>query len=258
MPKGEDSRLYEDGRHYDRMFTTDGEHASSFWLGMAQESGESVLELACGTGALAIPLARAGYEVTGLDLSESMLAEARRKSQASRVSVDWRHGDIRDFHLGRTYSLIILASNTICHLLDLPSLEACLRCVREHLADEGRFVVTVFVPDQALLQRRCDEPEVLAEYEDPDGRGRITVTATYEYHPDTQIKHITTRSRIGDSEESGTLTLRMYYPQELAALLKYNGLEIVERWGDHDRNPFGPDSKMQVLTCSLAKPEIAT
>jgi len=237
------------------MYTTGGEHDVSFWLELTKESGGRVLELACGTGAIAIPLARAGCDVTGLDLAEPMLAEARRKSEVAGVPVDWHHGDIRDFHLGRTYSLIILTSNTLCHLLDLPSLEGCLRCVREHLAEDGRFVVSVFVPDQALLLRRCDEPEVLAEYDDPDGRGKVVITATYEYHPDTQIKHITTCRRIGDTEELGTLTMRMYYPQELAALLKYNGFEIVARWGDQKRHPLGPDSRFQMLMCRAKKRE---
>ena len=198
MLRGEASELYEDGRHYDCMFTTDGEHPSSFWVEQAEETGGSVLELACGTGAIAIPLARAGHYVTGLDLSEPMLAEARRKARAAGVQVDWRHGDIRDFRLGRRYSLIILASNVLCHLLDLPSLEDCLGRVREHLASDGRFVLSVFVPDPALLRRRCDEPHVLAE---------------------------------------------------LMALLHYNGFEVVDRWSDHERRPFGPDSGLQVLVC---------
>ena len=169
------------------------------------------------------------------------------------MQIDWRHGDIRDFHLGRTFSQIILASNTLCHLVDLPSLEGCLRCVREHLAESGRFVLSVFVPHQALLCRRCDEPRVLAEYDDPDGRGKVIITETYEYHPDTQIKHITTRHRIEETEEIGSLTMRMYYPQELTALIKYNGFEVIARWGDFDQHAFGADSKLQVLVCQAAE-----
>ena len=109
MLKGESSRLYEDGRHFDCMFTTEGEDPSPFWLEQAKESGGSVLELACGTGAIAIPLARAGCDITGLDLSEPMLTEARRKALAAGVQIAWHRGDIRDFHLRQTYSLIIHA-----------------------------------------------------------------------------------------------------------------------------------------------------
>lgn len=138
--------------------------------------------------------------VTGPDLSEPMLAEARRKAQVAGVQVDWQVGDIRDFRLGRTFGLIILAANTLCHLVGLPSLEGCLACVREHLAEAGRFILVVFIPDQALLRRRCDERSLLAEYDDPDGRGRVSITEIHEDHPDTQIKHITTHHRIGDTE----------------------------------------------------------
>ena len=95
----------------------------------------------------------------------------------------------------------------------------------------------------ALLRRRCDEPQLFVEYDDPGGGGRVVVTETYEYHPDTQIKHITTHHRMGDIEELGTLTMRMYYPQELVALLKYNGFRIVNRWGDTDGHPYTQDRR---------------
>ncbi|MAE60396.1 MAG: hypothetical protein CMJ49_03465 [Planctomycetaceae bacterium] len=245
-------RLYDDGRHYDRALTIGGEHASGFWLDQARQNDGPVLEMACGTGAVAIPLARAGHDVTGFDLSEAMLDEAKRKSEAAGVAVDWRQGDMRGFDLGRRYGLIILASNALCHLLDLPALEGCLRCVRDHLLEAGVFALTVFVPDQAQLKRRCDEAEEIGAYEDPDGRGHVVMTGTYEYDPATQIKHITTRHRVGDSETLGTLDLRMYYPQELVALLKYNGFEVLNRWGNQDGAAFGPDSKLQVIVCRAA------
>ena len=251
MLRGESSELYEDGRYYDCLFTTDGERPAAFWIEQAREAGGPVLELACGTGAIAIPLARAGCDVTGLDLSEPMLSEARRKAGAADVAVDWRQGDIRDFQLERKYSLIILASNVLCHLVDLPSLEACLGCVCEHLAEDGRFVLSVFVPNPELLRRRCDEPRALAEYDDPDGRGPVVVTETYEYHADTQVKHIKLHRRLGTTEQTGTLTMRMYFPAELMALLHYNGFEVMERWEDHERRPFGPDSGLQVLVCRV-------
>ena len=99
------------------------------------------------------------------------------------------------------------------------------------------------------LQRRCCVPRPFAEYDDLTGRGRVEITTTYEYKPDTQIKRITTRHTFVDEgrTEQGTLNMRMFFPQELDALLRYNGFRIRHKWGDHERSAFGPDSALQVV-----------
>jgi hypothetical protein len=77
------------------------------------------------------------------------------------------------------------------------------------------------------------------------------VTCTYEYEPDTQIKRIYTWRQAGAEAEGtpGRLDMRMYYPQDFDALLKYNRFSIVHKWGDFERRPFGPDSELQVIVC---------
>jgi len=250
MKAAEEYDIYEDGRHYDLMFPGT-EAGVRFWLEDMVTAGDKILELACGTGRACIPLARAGYDVTGIDLSPAMLKEARHKTQSEGLTARWIEGDISRFQLDTKYDLIILTGNTLCHLLDLESVEACLSCVRDHLASEGRFILTVFVPDPKLLQRRCDEQLPFAEYEDPDGRGAVTVTHTYIYEPDTQIKRITTYHRFEDNAEeiTGELNMRMFFPQEIDALLKYNEFRIVHKWGDIDRRPFNADSTQQLIVC---------
>jgi SAM-dependent methyltransferase len=183
-----------------------------------------------------------------------MLKEARRKSEAEGLKIRWVEGDMRQFELGQKFGLIILAGNTICHLLDVTSVESCFRCVRQHLEMDGRFIVNVFVPSQALLKRRCDEPEPFAEYASPDGDGMVVVTHTYEYEPDTQIKRIITHHRFPNrsSIEYGSLNMRMFYPQELDALLRYNGFRIIHKWSNELKEAFGPDSGQQVVVCKMA------
>lgn len=250
MEAAEEYGIYEDGRHYDLMFP--GTKAGMpFWQEEAEAVGGKILELACGTGRVCIPLARAGFDITGIDLSSAMLREAKQKTQSEGLTARWIEGDIRRFQLDTKYDLIILTGNTLCHLLDLDSVEACLSCVRDHLASDGRFIVTVFVPDPKLLQRRCDERLLFAEYQDPNGRGKVTVTHTYTYEPDTQIKRIATYHRFEDSGEeiTGALNMRMFFPQEIDALLKYNGFRIVHKWGDVDRRPFDADSTQQLIVC---------
>lgn len=246
-----DASIYLDGRHYDRMFPPSDEIVE-FCVGHARAARGPVLELACGTGSLAIPIAREGFEVTGLDSAPGMLEVARAKSARDGCGVEWVEADMRTFALGRRFDLVLLSGNAICHLLDRRSVEDCLARVREHLTADGRFVLTVFVPDPRLLLPESSEPAPFASYEDPDGAGRIEVTHTYRYESHTQIKRITTRHRSEAGAESlGTLDMRMFFPQELDALLIHNGFEIVEKAGDFGGRAFGAGSPMQLLHCRV-------
>ena len=246
--------IYRDGRHYDRLFTG-GNEDLAFWVGQAKKYGDPVLELACGTGRVTINLAKEGFNVTGIDNSEGMLNEARRKSSEENVEIEWVKADMRDFDLGKAFSLIILPANALCHLLDLSDFEACLASVRRHLTHDGRFVINVFVPKMELLINKPGERFPFSEYDDPDGQGRIVVTESYVYEPDTQIRRIKTFYSIPgkDKEVEGELNMRMYFPQELDALIKYNGFVIDDKFGDYDQAAFNSRAGKQLIVCSVAR-----
>ena len=176
--------IYRDGKDYDTLFANMDQDLA-FWSNLASEYGDPILELGCGTGRVTITLARAGFSVTGIDNSMGMLREARRKSAEAGVEVEWIRADMRDFDVEKVFSLIILPSNALCHLLNLSDFEACLANVRKHLAPGGRFVIDVFVPKMELLINTPGERSPFAEYDDPDGRGRIVVTHSYVYESDT-------------------------------------------------------------------------
>jgi SAM-dependent methyltransferase len=246
--------IYLDGRYYDQLFAHVSEDLP-FWISQVNQYGDPVLELACGTGRITIALAQAGFDVTGIDNAEGMLREARRKSAEAGVEVEWVKADMRDFDLGRAFSLIILPANTLCHLLNLNDFEACLASVRKHLAPHGRFVIDVFVPQIELLINEPGKRSPFSEYDDPDGRGRIEVTESYVYEPDTQIKRITTYHSIPgeDTEIEGELNMRMYFPQELDALIKYNGFVLECKYGSYDQIAFGAESQKQLVVCRLVE-----
>lgn len=243
--------IYDDGRHFSRMFPI-SEKSLQLLLSLAAESDGTVLETACGTGLISIPLARPGHQVTGIDLSASMLEEAKRAAKAEAVSVRWIEGDMRHFTLDESFSLIFIASNAICHLLDRSDFESFLECVRRHLKPDGRFVISVFVPDPQQLERRSAGELPFATYQHPDGSGDVEVTHTYEYEPDTQIKRITTFHRFPERTErlKGRLDMKMYFPQELDALLRYNGFDIIHKWGDGAGSPFSSDATQQIIVAS--------
>ncbi len=247
-----DDDIYLDGRHYDAMFPHS--HDIAFFLDQARKLGGPVLELACGTGRILEPLAKAGFPVTGIDLSRGMLAEAQRKAQAGATSSRYIEADIRQFSLDERFALIFIAGNSICHLLDIDSFDACISCVRRHLADGGRFIVDVYVPNPQLLLGDSQTRRRFAEYDHPDGDGRVSVTETSHYDAISQIKSVKTFHRFpgGMPETEGSLVLKMYFPQELQALLRHNGLRLLEAYGDYDMTPLTNASAKQIYVLEAA------
>lgn len=246
-------QIYQDGRHYDLLFPG-GQEPPHLWLAQGRNYGDPILELACGTGRIAIPLVQEGHQVTGIDVSDAMLAEARRKAARAGVAVELFNADMRNFNLGAQFRLILLANNALCHLHTLTDFEQCMASVKRHLQPEGRFVVEVFVPNLEFLLQTPDERQALGEYDDPDGGGRVVVTQTSWYDAASQIKYNTTYYKFPKQAEevTGTLHMRMYFPQELDALFKYNGFTIEHKYGATDLRPFDASSTMQIFVLTHA------
>lgn len=250
-PAGVVSSIYRSGKLYDLLYPGNAA-GTAFWLDLAQTHGGPVLEIMSGTGFIAIPLAQAGHDVTGVEMAEPMLVEAQRKAQAAGADITWVKGDARSFDLGRQFKLILLPSNSICHLLTRPDLEACLAAVARHLHPDGRFALNVFVPSLPLLMRPTEEEQDFGGYVDPDSGEQVVMTHRSWYDADTQIKHNQLLRRVGEGpvEPDGELTMRMYFPQELDALLWYNGFAIEHKYGE-DHRPFDAQSGMQYYVLKL-------
>jgi SAM-dependent methyltransferase len=242
--------LYRDGRHYDLENSPFVEDIP-FYLRHIRRYGDPVLELACGTGRITIPIAEAGYRVTGLDISTGMLSVARAKAAAKGLAIEWVQADCRTFDLGRTYAFVFFPFNSIAHLHDLESLEACFHRVREHLTSQGRFVIDIFNPKFDYFTRDPAERRTVAEYEDPDGLGTVTITEDNLYDRASQINHIKWYFSVGDRQdvEVQELNMRILFPQELDALLHYNGFTVEAKYGEYDDTPFSSASSKQLVVC---------
>jgi SAM-dependent methyltransferase len=221
----------------------------------AGRMGHPVLELACGTGRLTIPIAQSGVEIVGLDLTPSMLAHARTKAEAAGVKIEFVKGDCREFDLGRKFALIFIAFNSMQHLHDCESLAALFRNVRKHLAEGGRFVFDVFNPKIAILARAAAERHLEREYQDPDGKGTMAFENSLVYDDAAQVSHIqcyfVRRGPNGEGLEERVeqLHLRSFFPQELDLLVRSQGFEIVEKFGNFERKPFASGDPKQVVVC---------
>jgi 2-polyprenyl-3-methyl-5-hydroxy-6-metoxy-1,4-benzoquinol methylase len=246
--------LYWDGRHYD-LQTENFVEDIPFYERQIDRYGQPVLELACGTGRITIPLAKKGVAITGLDVTESMLSLARQKAAKDAVEVDWVLADCRDFQLNRRFRLIFIPVNSITHLHRREDLEALFGRVKEHLHQKGRFIIDVFNPSLDILCRNPEKRFPVAEYEDPDGRGQVAVTENNIYDTTTQINHLKWYYRIGNKEDVRVVenNMRIIYPYELDDLLHYNGFAVEAKYGDYNESSFDPSSPKQLTICRLKK-----
>lgn len=240
--------LYSDAAFYDLEFAGRN-HELPFYLDAARSAGGPVLEVACGTGRLTLPLAAAGLDICGLDLSPAMLEQARARAQSSGLRVEWLLQDCRKMEVGRKFALIFIATNALQHLLDLESVAAFLQSARRHLKDGGELLLDVFSPNPAKLARPRSHRYLHKEFDGPENQ-RIQVHAASEYQASSQILRfeLTYQSQ-GRLLRTKHVAMRCFFPEELVALLRWNGFEVSRRYGDYSRSPFTDDSPKQLLFC---------
>lgn len=111
------------------------------WEELAGAAAGEVLDLGCGTGRVALHLARRGHRVVGLDVEPAFLAALRER--AAGLAVETVHADVRDFELGRRVPVALAPMQTLQLLEDAPDRAACLRCVADHLEPGGRFAAAI-------------------------------------------------------------------------------------------------------------------
>ena len=249
MENSNHKNLLRDGRHYD-LLSKGVIDDIPFYIQQVKKYGDPVLELACGTGRVTIPLAESGINITGIDISESMLSHAQVKTKEKEVDIEWIKADCRNFHLNKKFNLIVFPFNTIAILHDLKSIESCFSCVRNHLNDSGRFIVDFFNPRLDILTKDPNERDVIAKYPDPDGKGKILVAESHYYDAASQISRVKNYYMIGNQKEVAVdFNMRIFFPQELDALIHYNGFAVEAKYGNYDETPYISESPKQLIVC---------
>ncbi len=200
---------------------------------------------------MALRMAALGYQVTGVDITPEMIAWARHKAAKQGVSIEWVVADARTFHLQKQFPFIYMLENVFQFFLTRADQEAMLARVREHLLPEGCFLFETRNPTpRNLLEVRHPEGDT---YATPDG-GHLVVTEQQHYDPMTQIQHYTrhlTFLQPGGKRDEKTLrvALRYVFPQEMEALLFYNGFQIRSCYGDWQQEPLTATSRAMIYVC---------
>ncbi len=258
----DDARLYEwETAHY----TAD----LPYWLEtLAYYRPRRVLELACGTGRLTLPLAQAGaqatpgFTLTGLDSSAALLAQADAKlgqiPDLPPGTVTLVESMMERFDLAAQFDLIILGFNAFAYLHTVAEQGACLRAVRRHLAPGGFFALDLLVPQLPfLVESSAADPPLRLELDHAvpaAGIERLLRFCTDRYDALTQTDYSSYIYEIyyenGQVERrTDALAWHMYFPRELALLLQGAALTPVACYGSYSGTPFtaGSDKYLWVM-----------
>jgi hypothetical protein len=200
--------------------------------------GGPALELAIGTGRIALPLAARGVPVHGVDLSPAMVARLRRKPGGDRIPVTM--GDFAEVPVPGSFRLVYVVFNTLFNLLTQDEQVRCFENVAAHLADDGAFVVEAFVP--AFLIRLRDD-----QYVDAEAVGVDEVRLDVARHdPVTQRLYESHVSLSAAGIRLNPIVTRYAWPSELDLMARIAGLRLRERWGGWEREPFAAASRAHV------------
>jgi SAM-dependent methyltransferase len=197
-----------------------------FYVAQGLACGGPVVELAVGTGRIAVPIAAAGVPVIGVDQSPEMLALARAYAEREEVGqlVDLRLGDLREPPVAERVPLVICPFRSLLHMTDDAEKLGALRAAASLLAPEGRFVFDVFAPS----------PE---DIEETDGRWLEREPGIFE-RADWDERSRTLRLSVRSGDASASFTLHWLEEPEWRALLSDAGLEVEALYGWFDRRPF--------------------
>jgi SAM-dependent methyltransferase len=198
-------------------------------------SAGRALELGIGTGRIAVPLARRGVPVHGIDLSRAMVAKLRAKPGADEIGVTI--GDFATATVEGTFSVAYLAFNTIMNLTTQAAQVACFRNVAAHLEPGGCFVIEVGVP---RLQR-LPPGETLQAFHVSETRWGID-----EFDVVNQGLTSHHLELVDGNVERNSIPFRYAWPAELDLMAELAGMSLRERWGGWRREPFTSDSRKHV------------
>jgi SAM-dependent methyltransferase len=232
----------------------------AYYVALARRARGPVLEYGIGNGRIALPMARHGVEVVGVDLSEPMLADLEERLAREPGEVRRRvravHGDMRTTRLGRRFPLVVATFNTALHLYTRQDVELFLARVRDHLAPRGRFVVDLSVPPLVELARDPGQAFHAPRFKHPTAGVVVKNRERFDYDPARQVLFVSMEFEpLGDPSGGWMTPLahRQFFPREWEALLHYNGFAVERVEGDFEGGPLTRESDVMVWHARAAR-----
>jgi len=245
------------GELYDHVLPYAERADVEFYADEARKCGGSVLEVACGTGRVLLPIARRGVSITGLDGSPGMLERCRQRLSEEpdevRRRVTLHQADMRDFDLSETFALGIIPFRPLQHLLTIGDQLSTLRSIHRHLDPGGRLIFDVFNPDITRLaagaaEEREDTPETTL----PDGSSfhrtnRVAALHIVEQISDAELIYYVTLPGGKTERRVHSFQMRWYWRFEVEHLLERAGFTLEAVYGNFDRSPLEDSSPEMIF-----------
>lgn len=221
--------------------------------------GGWALEIACGTGRVAIRLAEAGVNLVGLDLSASMLAVAKQKSQ-ELDNLRWVEGDMRSFQIDQTFLLSLIPGHAFQNLTSSEDQVACLECIKRHLSPGGKLIVHLDhmnLANMSWLGGLCEGESAVfkpaEEFQHPQTGNQVRTLLAWTYLPATQTVVLeTVWEELDDSGgvlkriEREPISLHVVFRFEMKHLLNRAGFKVESVYGDFFQQPLGDESPSMI------------
>jgi SAM-dependent methyltransferase len=199
--------------------------------------GGRVLELAIGTGRVALPLRERGLDISGIDISSEMISRLRQKPGGTDLPVTV--GDFADVEFEGKFALVYLVANTLFCLLDQNEQVRCFQNVASHLEPEGRFVIGAFYPDLGRFDRSQRVQANTLEV------NRVVLDVS-RHDPINQYVTSQWIELSGAGVKLRPVSIRYAWPSELDLMGRLAGLELDCRWGGWEKEPFTAQSPRHV------------
>lgn len=198
------------------------------WAREASE-GATLLDVGCGTGSHLIEFARRGYECTGIDLSPSMIEEARQKASRSRLdkSPQWQVADARSFRTGTTYDKAIMMFAVVGYLTTNDEVLSGLRNIRRHLKLGGIFICDFWYGPAVLAVRPNERVRLLDDGERKTLRAAATTVDSFNHTADVNFRLWSVEGDKFLGETNEVHRMRYFFPQEFRLLLQTAGFDMV-------------------------------
>ncbi|MFQ5647991.1 MAG: class I SAM-dependent methyltransferase [Candidatus Aenigmatarchaeota archaeon] len=222
-----------------------------FWNHTAHKYGGPVLELGCGTGRILLELAKAGFEVSGIDNSPDMLAVLKKNlkklPKGAQEEIKVKEADMRNFSLDRMFRTVIIPFSSFQHLLNIKEQEACLQSIKRHLLPEGALIIDVFNPDLSRPERMLrhdttvkDAGRTISKFSTQTFNKTLQTTNAHFFIDITEkagaVKRITTDFK-----------LKYFFHKELRQLLEKNGFRVIETYGDYNQERFSEKDRKKII-----------
>ncbi|MGE6683161.1 class I SAM-dependent DNA methyltransferase [Paenisporosarcina sp. NPDC076907] len=241
---------YNDPEYYDLQYQN---YLKDFPLILewAEKINGEIIDLACGTGRLTIPLAQKGFKLTGVDINEGMLDRARKKTRNTNLPIQWELQDCTKLKLNKSGSLIYMTGNSFQHFLTNEAQNNLFQSVHAHLIEEGIFIFNTRFP---ILSELAIIDESKRTYVDKRMR-KVTEYEVDSYDPLTQILTSTsTREILNDqnqvvSTEKDRILLRYVFPMEMERLIEQNGFSILYTYDSWNKSPIQKGSTELIYVC---------